>query len=89
MMTYLPDLVGSVAAILTTMAFVPQAVKTWRSRSTKDISLVMFLMFCAGVALWLVYGILIEAWPVIIANVLTLGLAGLILAVKIHNRGRE
>lgn len=87
--TSLADWVGSVAAFLTTLAFVPQVVKTVKSRSTRDISTAMWSLFCAGVALWLVYGLLIEAWPVIVANVLTLGLAATVLAIKLGNRGKE
>lgn len=83
------DLVGTAAGILTTAAFIPQVVKTWRTRQTRDISLAMWLAFCAGVALWLVYGIMLMAWPVILANLPTLGLAGTILAIKIGNRNRE
>lgn len=79
----LADLVGAVAGTLTTVAFLPQVIKTWRSRSTKDISLVMFLVLCLGVALWLAYGVMLGAWPVIIANGLTLVLAGVILWLKL------
>lgn len=81
--------VGTVAAMLTTLAFVPQVVKTWRTRQTRDISLAMWLLFVVGVALWLVYGMMIEAWPVIISNALTLGLGGTVLAIKLANRGKE
>lgn len=87
--TIVQDLIGSVAACLTTVAFVPQVVKTLKTRHTRDISLTMWVLFCSGVALWLVYGWLLGAWPVIIANALTLCLAGTILSVKIANRGRD
>jgi MtN3 and saliva related transmembrane protein len=83
------DLIGSVAGILTTVAFIPQVVKTWRTRSTRDISLAMWLLFWLGVATWTVYGVLLQAWPIIIANVVTLCLAGVVLGIKIRNRGRE
>lgn len=83
------DLVGTLAGILTTVAFVPQVVKTWRSRSTRDISLTMWLVFWLGVAMWLVYGVLLGAWPVIIANAFTLILAGIVLAIKVRNLGKE
>lgn len=83
------DAVGSIAAVLTTLAFVPQVVKTLKTRQTRDISLVMWLLFCAGVALWLVYGLLLGALPVILANAGTLALAGTVLAIKVSNRGRE
>ena len=85
----LADWIGSVAGLLTTAAFIPQAVKTWRTRSTKDISLGMFVLFCSGVVLWLGYGFMIESWPVIIANGVTLALASVILVIKIANRGQE
>jgi MtN3 and saliva related transmembrane protein len=81
-----PDLVGTVAGALTTLAFVPQVVRTLRTRSTRDISLTMWLTFTAGVALWIAYGALAEAWPIIIANSITLVLSGTVLAVKLINR---
>lgn len=83
------EMVGSLAALLTTLAFVPQVVKTLRTRQTRDISLSMWSLFCAGVAMWLVYGLLLGAWPVILANAATLLLAGIVLAVKLANRGKE
>lgn len=83
------DLLGAVAGILTTASFVPQVVKTLRTRQTRDISLTMWLAFCTGVLLWTVYGFLIEAWPVVITNVPTLALAGTILAIKLRNLGNE
>lgn len=76
-------LVGFLAAILTTIAFVPQVRKVWRTRSAKDVSLGMYSLFTLGVAMWLVYGILIGAWPVILANAITLVLAGAVLVMKI------
>ncbi len=81
----LADAIGTVAGALTTVAFLPQVVKTWRSRSAGDISLSMFLAFCTGVALWLIYAVLVRAWPIILANAVTLCLAGLILAMKIRH----
>lgn len=78
------DWIGSAAAILTTTAFIPQALKVWHTRHTADISLGMYAMFTLGVALWLAYGILLEAWPIIIANSITLLLAGAVLAMKIR-----
>lgn len=77
-------LLGTVAGVLTTASFVPQVLKTWRTRSTADISLGMFSAFTAGVGLWLVYGILIGEIPIIVANAITLGLAGTILAFKLR-----
>ena len=78
------DTIGSLAAILTTASFVPQVWKTFRSRDVSGISLVMYSLFTVGVALWLVYGILIMAWPIIIANVITTSLALMILAMKLR-----
>ncbi len=80
----LPDLLGTAAGSLTTVAFIPQVVKTWRSRSTHDISLIMFSLFSLGVALWLTYGIVLGAWPIIVANSITLTLAIVILGLKIR-----
>jgi MtN3 and saliva related transmembrane protein len=76
--------IGYAAAILTSMSFVPQAVLTIRSRSTSGISRGMYIMFTAGVALWLVYGIYLMSWPMICANILTLTLAVIILALKMR-----
>ena len=79
-----PDMLGYVAAVLTTVAFVPQAVKTVRSRDTSGISLGMYVIFTTGVALWLVYGLALSALPIILANSLTLPLAATILALKLR-----
>lgn len=78
------DVVGTLAATLTTVAFVPQVWQVWRTRHTADISLAMYGLFSAGVALWLLYGILLGAWPIIIANSITLLLAGSVLAMKLR-----
>ncbi len=80
------DAVGALAGLLTTVAFLPQVIKTWKSRSAADLSLGMFAILCAGVALWLLYGLLLGAWPVILANAATLLLAGAILAMKLMRR---
>lgn len=74
---------GLLAGTLTTIAFCPQLIKTWTTKSAKDMSFGMLATFCAGVLLWLVYGILIHSIPVIVANVVTLLLAGAILVLKI------
>ncbi|MBL8275715.1 MAG: SemiSWEET family sugar transporter [Pelomonas sp.] len=79
-----PDAVGYLAAILTTSSFVPQAVLTLRTRDVSGISLSMYGAFTLGVALWLLYGIAIGEWPVIIANVVTLALATTILVTKVR-----
>ena len=75
---------GYAAAVLTTSSFIPQAVMTIRSRNTRGISLAMYVIFTVGVALWLVYGIAIESWPMILANTVTLGLAGTVLGLKLR-----
>ena len=76
--------IGFLAAILTSVAFVPQVLKVWRARSATDISLGMYTLFTLGVALWLVYGVLIHSWPIIIANFITLLLAGAVLVMKVR-----
>jgi len=78
--------VGSAAAFLTTISFVPQAVHVLRTRHTHGISLPMYVLFTAGVALWLAYGVMIVSWPVIIGNVITLVLATIILHITWQNR---
>ena len=77
------DLVGYSAALLTTIAFVPQAWLTWRRKKTDEISLGMYALFTTGVALWFGYGVLMMAWPIIIANGITLVLALAILVMKL------
>ena len=75
--------IGFMAATLKTVSFVPQAVKIFRTRQTKDISLWMYVAFVIGVTLWLVYGILGRQWPIILANIVTLTLVIPILIFKI------
>ena len=77
-------LLGLVAGMLTTAAFLPQVVKSWKSKSTKDVSLGMFLVLCIGIVLWLIYGFLTDDIPLIAANGVTLFLAGTILVFKIR-----
>ncbi len=79
-----PTWIGLVAGTFTTAAFVPQVIKTWRTRSTEDISLAMFAIFALGVLLWLVYGIYIDSLPIVIANTITLVLAGTIVVLKLR-----
>ena len=71
------DLLGYIAGVLTTLAYLPQG--------TKDISLGMYVMLCTGIACWMLYGIGLRSWPIILANAVTLALAGIILAAKIRN----
>ena len=76
--------VGLMAGGCTTLAFVPQVVKTWKTRSTADISLGMFSLLVVGIILWLIYGAIISDVPLIAANAVTLFLAAIILAFKIR-----
>lgn len=78
------DIIGLLAGTLTTVAFVPQLLKIYASKSGKDVSARMFVIFSTGVALWLVYGMLIGSLPIIVANVVTLVLSVIILALKIR-----
>jgi len=80
------ELLGLAAGALTTIAFVPQVLKIWKSKHAHDISLATFAIFSSGVALWLVYGLRIGSWPIILANGATLLLALLILLLKWHFR---
>ncbi len=82
----LTDTIGSIAACLTTASFVPQVWHTLRTRDVSGISLGMYSLFTVGGALWLVYGILMVAWPIIIANAITTSLALAILVMKLRYR---
>jgi MtN3 and saliva related transmembrane protein len=75
---------GSIAATLTTVSFVPQAVRALRTRDTRGISLLMYAVFTVGIAFWLAYGWMLQAWPIVVANVVTLVLSGAILALKLR-----
>lgn len=79
----LADMLGSVAAFCTTMAFVPQVLQIWRSRSAKDVSLPMYTLFTVGVIFWLCYGIVVVSLPIILANIVTLGLAIAVIVMKL------
>jgi MtN3 and saliva related transmembrane protein len=76
-------IIGLVAGLLTTISFIPQVIKTWRSKSAKDLSLVMFLLYCAGMLLWTIYGFMLNELPLILWNVITLVLSLVILFFKI------
>ncbi|MEK0417856.1 MAG: hypothetical protein RI949_1862 [Pseudomonadota bacterium] len=78
------DWLGYAAASLTTLSFVPQAVLTLRTQDVSGISLGMYSAFTLGIALWLAYGWALGAWPIIVANALTLILAGVILTTKVR-----
>ncbi len=80
------ELIGYAAAILTTGSFVPQAWLTFRTRDVSGISLGMYSVFTGGIALWLIYGLAMGAWPIIAANAITLTLAASILVMKLRYR---
>ncbi len=75
-------ILGLIAGLLTTIAFFPQVIKVWKSRSTKDISLLMYAILTTGIALWIFYGFSISSLPVILANSITLILTAIILIFK-------
>lgn len=77
------DLVGYIAACLTTASFIPQAWMTWKHKRADGVSLGMYIIMVSGVAAWLAYGVLLNALPIIIANIITLALASFILLMKL------
>lgn len=83
----LTEWIGFAAASLTTASFIPQAWLTFRTRDVRGISLSMYSVFTLGVALWLAYGLLLQAWPVVVANAITLVLALAILVMKLRYGG--
>ena len=82
-------LIGIVAGVLTTVAFIPQVVKTWRSQSSGDLSLGMFGMMVTGVIFWLTYGLLTRDLPIILANVVTLSLQLTVVGLILNHRRRH
>jgi MtN3 and saliva related transmembrane protein len=82
----LTDLIGTVSAILTTIAFVPQAYHSWKTRDLSGVSLPMYTIFSIGVVGWIIYGLQIGSWPVILANIVTLLLSCVVLWLKIKHR---
>jgi len=83
------EIIGYCAAFLTTIAFLPQAIQSWRTRDLSGISLGMYFLFTVGVGLWLVYGLIIEKWPLILANALTFALALSILLLKLRHTSKH
>ena len=77
------QIIGSIAATLTTIAFVPQAYYSFKTRDLSGISLPMYSTFTLGVAFWLIYGLIQHDWPIIIANIITICLSSVILMLKI------
>jgi len=80
------EIIGFIAACLTTMAFIPQAYQSWKTRDLSGISLPMYSLFSLGVFFWLIYGITITSWPIIIANTITFVLSCIVLLLKINAR---
>ena len=78
------DTIGYIAAILTTGSFLPQAIHTFQTKDVSGISLTMYGAFTLGIMLWLVYGLMLGAWPMIVANVITLAFAAAILTMKLR-----
>ena len=85
----LVDLLGAAAATLTTGCFIPQVVRLWRTRNAEGISLVTFSAFSVGVVLWLAYGVIMEAWPIILSNMITLFLTFAIVVLTVRFRRKE
>ena len=79
-------LLGMIAGAMTTIAFLPQLFKVWRSKSAKDISMTWLVIFSSGVFLWLIYGLLLGQLPIVLANAVTLSLTGVILWFKLKYR---
>ena len=77
--------IGYAAATLTTLSFAPQVWKSWRTRDLSGVSLSMYLLFSVGVALWLVYGLMIGSWPVVAGNAITLALSLTVLVLRLRH----
>ena len=78
------DLVGVIAAVCTTISFLPQVIKVYRTRHTADLSLPMYAIFCFGVFMWTCYGVMMRSWPIIVSNAIVFVLCGYILSMKIR-----
>ncbi|OUL32479.1 SemiSWEET transporter [Nostoc sp. 106C] len=79
-------ILGLTAGVLTTIAYLPQLIKTWKSKSAEDLSWSMLIVLCTGIILWLVYGAYVHDIPIIAANIVTFLFAGMILVLKIKYR---
>jgi len=77
-------ILGLLAGVLTTISFIPQVMKTWKFKETKDISLLMYIIFFTGILLWFSYGVLIDNTPIIVANGVSLVLVFIVLSLKIR-----
>lgn len=85
MSDWLTNGIGVTAAVLTTASFLPQVLHTLRTRDTRGLSLWMYLLFTVGVFLWLVYGVLLQLWPIVAANLVTFALALAVLVLKLRH----
>jgi MtN3 and saliva related transmembrane protein len=83
------SILGFAAASLTTLAFLPQTLQSWKTRDLSGISLSMYSLFTAGVILWIIYAIYIDSWPVLVANVFTLGMSSSMLYLKIASLKKD
>ena len=81
-----PDLLGYLAGALTTLAFVPQVWRTWRTKSAEDLSMTMLVTFTMGVALWFAYGVALGSTPMIVSNAVTLALSAFLVGMKARAR---
>jgi MtN3 and saliva related transmembrane protein len=82
----LQQIIGLTAGALTTISFIPQVIRTAKSRSSRDLSLLMVILFLSGIVLWLCYGIMAHVWPIILTNAATLVLALILLFFMLRNR---
>jgi MtN3 and saliva related transmembrane protein len=78
------EIIGSVGATCTTLAFVPQVLQIWKTRSAKDVSLPMYITFMVGIICWFTYGLMLNAWPIIVANIITFALALAVILMKLR-----
>lgn len=83
------ETIGALAGMLTTSAFAPQVFRSLRTKSVEDISLVMYWMLCSGIVLWIVYGVFIGSWPLVVANLVTFTLAASVLFLRIFHAPRR
>jgi MtN3 and saliva related transmembrane protein len=80
----LTDLIGTLAGILSTLAFLPQAVQVWRTQSTKDLSMGMYVLYTSGLVFWSIYGFMLDSWPLILTEGFTLILSLYIVWMKLR-----
>lgn len=80
---------GLIAGVLTTIAYLPQLIKTWKSKSAHDLSWTMLIVLCTGIILWLVYGVYVHDIPIIAANIVTFIFASMILTLKIRYKSED